>query len=417
MIMIAEIISIGTELLLGQIVNTNAAFIAKELAMLGINTYHQSVVGDNTAKIKEVIKIAEGRSDLLIFIGGLGPTQDDVTKQTVASYLNEPLELEIESLKSIRDYFEKTGRDMTENNQKQAYYFKNGRFFKNANGHAIGTYLKKDEKAYLLVPGPPIEMERMFHAEITPFLATLTQDDRQFIVSKTLRFYGIGESTLVSKLNDLIENQSNPTIAPYAGNHEVSLRITASGKDERECQHLITHTIDQIFSLVGDFYYGEGDDNSLVKVVGKLLQDKKMRISSAESLTGGLFQSTLVSVPQSSKVFRGGIVAYEEAIKRDVLGVSPEILETEGMVSEACAISMADKCREKFGTEIGISFTGVAGPDSLEGHPAGTVWIGISQEGELSFAKQYRFMRDRNGNRSQSVMQGLDLIRRTLLKE
>lgn len=412
--MIAEIISVGTELLLGQIVNTNAAYIAKKLAQLGINTYYQTVVGDNEEKLIQTIKIAEERSDLLIFIGGLGPTPDDLTKETVAKHLEEPLILDAASLENIRYYFEQQGREMSSNNQKQAVYFQNGRFFKNSVGHAIGTYLQKNEKAYLLVPGPPKEMIKMLDEEIEPFLRSLNENKEQFILSNTLRFYGIGESTLVDQLASIIENQTNPTVAAYAGSYEVSLRITASGPDEASCKERMEKMKEEILAVVGDYCYGEGEDNSLANVVETILVEKGLKISAAESLTGGLFQSTLVSVPQCGQVFPGGIVSYEEGIKRDVLGVPEEILEKDGMVSEACAISMAEKCLEMFRTDLAISFTGAAGPDSLEGNPPGTVWIGISQVGKESFARKYRFMHDREGNRERSVQQGLDLLRRLL---
>ena len=410
--MIAEIISVGTELLLGQIVNTNAAFIARELAAVGINAYHQSVVGDNRQKLIDVIKIAEERSDLLIFTGGLGPTQDDITKETIASYLNEPLALDSDGLAHIRNYFEKTGREMTANNEKQAVYFKNGLAFKNMNGHALGSYIKKEETAYVVLPGPPNELKEMVQSELMPFLLAEINSDRHYILSKTLCFYGIGESTLASRLAPLIDGQTNPTLAPYAGSHEVSLRITASGKDADDCNQLLEQMVKDVLVSVGDYYYGEGEQNSLANVVGQLLTSKGMSISAAESLTGGLFQSTLVSIPKSSQFFKGGMVAYDEAIKRNGLGISQQLLDEQGTVSEACAIAMSEACRQFFQTDIAISFTGVAGPDDLENQPAGTVWIGISQAGKEPFAKQYRFMKDRNGNRQHAVMQGLDVIRR-----
>lgn len=412
--MIAEIISVGTELLLGQIVNTDASFVAKELSELGINTYHQSVVGDNQEKIKKTIEIAEERSDLLILIGGLGPTQDDLTKQTLSEHLDEPLMIEAGAMERIRLWFSGSGREMTSNNKKQALYFQNGRMFKNVNGMAIGSFITKNGKSYLLLPGPPHELKKMFHSEVTPYLKTLLTGERQFIVSKTLRFFGIGESTLVNKLQSLIEHQTNPTIAPYAGELEVSLRITASGPDKATCSKLIEKTSQQVMDEVGEYVYGEGEDNSLEQVLSDLLREKNLVMSAAESLTAGLFQSQLVTVPKSSEVFLGGIVAYAEKVKQEILGVPESLLKEKGMVSEECAISMAENCLSIFQSDIAISFTGVAGPDSLEGNPPGTVWIGISQKNKKTFAKKYRFMRTREGNRRQSVMQGLDLLRKTL---
>ncbi|MGP6146190.1 competence/damage-inducible protein A [Jeotgalibaca sp. A122] len=414
--MIAEIISVGTELLLGQIVNTDAAYLAKNLADLGINAYFQTVVGDNVNRLKEAITIAEGRSELLIFTGGLGPTQDDVTKETVAYHLQENLILDDTALANIKSYFELSGRKMTENNRKQALYFENGIGFPNRNGHALGTFIEKGKHLYLLVPGPPKELTLMFDNEILPFLEKYLGGSRQSLVSKTLRFYGIGESELVTKLDYHIKSQTNPTVAPYAGDYEVTLRLTASGTDENSCVALLSEKTKEILEIVGDYYYGEGHNNSLVKTVGNLLKEQHKTISAAESLTGGLFQSTLVSIPNSSDYFMGGMVTYHESVKREVLGVPAAIVQEHGVVSEACAMAMADRCREIFQTDIAISFTGVAGPEALEGEPAGTVWIGLSQKGKNTKALKYRFMHNRTGNRERSVMQGLDLIRRSLLE-
>lgn len=410
----AEIISVGTELLMGQILNSDAAFIAKELAGLGIDSYFQTVVGDNEAKIKEVIKIAESRSNLLIFTGGLGPTQDDITKQTVAAYLDEPLVIQEEGLEHIRQWFRKSGRIMTKNNERQALIFKNGITFKNLNGHALGAFIEKNGKGYLLLPGPPKELETMFVHFVRQFLSA-NYEHKQVILSKTLRFFGIGESTLTTKLEEVITDQTNPTIAPYAGKYEVTLRITANADSQEECEALLSLKTEEILSLVGEYYYGEGSENSLVQVVGDLLLEKKVSISAAESLTGGLFQAELVKVSGISEVFSGGIVSYQENIKRRVLGVPEDVLKTFGMVSRECAEAMADHSRLLFDTEMAISFTGVAGPDSLEGHPAGTVWVGLSRKGEETIAKEFHFSRNRIGNREQAVMQGFDMIRKALL--
>ena len=412
--MIAEIISVGTELLLGQIVNTDATFIAKRLAEVGINSYYQTVVGDNPVRLAEALKIAEERSQLLILTGGLGPTQDDVTKGTVADYLDEELVMDEVALKYIKRYFDLSGRVMTDNNQKQALYFKNGRSFPNRNGHAVGTFIQKGAHAYLLVPGPPKELTLMFDTEVLPFLETLIDDDRQYILSKTLRFFGIGESDLATKLNTFIESQTNPTIAPYAGDYEVTLRVTATGADANECEALLEQTISGVLAIIGEYYYAEGEKNSLANTVCQLLLEKNITISAAESLTGGLFQSTLVSVPGASNYFRGGVVSYNDTIKKDVLGVPAHIMNEYGAVSQECAMAMADQARRLFQSDMGISFTGVAGPLELEGEPPGTVWIGLSTGDGTVTAQKYRFVHGRTGNRERSVMQGLDIIRRAL---
>lgn len=410
----AEIISVGTELLMGQIVNSDAAFIAKQLTGLGIDSYFQTVVGDNPGKIKEVIKIAESRSDLLIFTGGLGPTQDDLTKQTVADHLGEELVLDRTGLMHIRQWFERSGRSMTQNNERQALVFRDGIVFPNPIGQALGTYIEKNEKGYLLLPGPPRELEQMFRQSVTPFLSD-KYEDQQVILSKTLRFFGIGESTLTTLLDEMIRNQTNPTIAPYAGKYEVTLRITANAATEAVCEKLVDETKAEILAIVGEHHYGDGDESSLAEVVGKKLLESKRSLSAAESLTGGLFQSELVKVPGISEVFAGGIVSYQAEAKQRVLGVPEHVIETYGMVSPECAVAMAECARELFDTDLAISFTGVAGPDQMENKPAGTVWIALSKKNGPTAVQGFRFSRDRLGNREQTVMQGFDMIRRHLM--
>nr|WP_319218776.1 competence/damage-inducible protein A [uncultured Trichococcus sp.] len=410
----AEIISVGTELLMGQIVNSDAAFIAKELTGLGIDSYFQTVVGDNPGKIKEVIKIAESRSELLIFTGGLGPTQDDLTKQTVADHLGEELVMDEEGLMHIRQWFDRSGRRMTQNNERQALVFRDGIVFANPIGQALGTYVEINGKGYLLLPGPPRELEQMFRQFVKPFLSS-KYEDQQVISSTTLRFFGIGESTLTTQLDELIRNQTNPTIAPYAGKYEVTLRLTANAATEAICRELLDEKKAEILAVVGEYYYGDGDGSSLAEVVGKKLLESKRSISAAESLTGGLFQAELVKVPGISEVFAGGIVSYQEGAKQQVLGVPAHVLETHGMVSPECAVAMAERARELFDTQLAISFTGVAGPDHLENKPAGTVWIALSQKNGPTAVQSFRFSRDRLGNREQAVMQGFDMIRRNLM--
>lgn len=410
----AEIISVGTELLMGQIVNSDAAFIAKELTGLGIDSYFQTVVGDNPGKIKEVIKIAESRSDLLIFTGGLGPTQDDLTKQTVADYLGEELVMDEAGLTHIRQWFDRSGRSMTKNNERQALVFRNGIVFANPIGQALGTYIEKDGKGYLLLPGPPRELEQMFLQFVKPYLSS-KYEDQQVILSKTLRFFGIGESSLTTQLDELIRNQTNPTIAPYAGKYEVTLRLTANAATEAICRELLDEKKAEILAAVGEYHYGDGDESSLAEVVGNKLLEGKRSISAAESLTGGLFQAELVKVPGISEVFAGGIVSYQEGAKQQVLGVPAHVLETYGMVSPECAVAMAERARELFDTQLAISFTGVAGPDQMENKPAGTVWIALSQKNGPTAVQGFRFSRDRLGNREQAVMQGFDMIRRNLM--
>ncbi len=304
---------------------------------------------------------------------------------------------------------------MTKNNELQALVFRSGIVFPNPIGQALGTYTEKDGKGYLLLPGPPRELEQMFRQFVKPFLSG-KYEDQQVISSKTLRFFGIGESTLTTMLDEVIRNQTNPTIAPYAGKYEVTLRLTANAATEAICEKLLDEKKAEILAIVGEYHYGDGDESSLSEVVGKKLLEEKKSISAAESLTGGLFQAELVKVPGISEVFAGGIVSYQEGAKQRALGVPAHILETYGMVSPECAVAMAERARELFDTQLAISFTGVAGPDQLEDKPAGTVWIALSQKNGPTAVQGFRFSRDRLGNREQSVMQGFDMIRRNLLE-
>lgn len=411
----AEIIAVGTELLLGQIVNTNAAFLSQELATLGINVYHHVVVGDNAKRLKETIEYAEQRSDLIILIGGLGPTKDDLTKQVLAEHLGKDLVVDPATMKNIIDFYERSKRPMTQNNQLQALVIEGSTVLKNANGLAAGMFFKQNEQFYLLFPGPPHELKKMFRQEAEPLLLAYTNQENA-LVSRVLRFFGIGESQLAAQLDDLIVNQINPTVASYAGKYEVSIRLTASGSTEKECRSLLDNMEAEIKKRVGSFLYGYGDDTRLVEVVSRLLIEKKLTLTAAESLTGGAFQSMLTSVAGASDYFEGGLVTYSNRIKKETLGISQEVIDTYGVVSCQCAIEMARGVKENFGTDIGISFTGVAGPSKLEGQQPGTVWIGLAPKDRAPYATCFHFGKDRNNNRERAVLSGLDLIRRELIE-
>ncbi|MDN2452815.1 competence/damage-inducible protein A [Lactobacillus sp. UCMA15818] len=410
----AEIIAVGTEILLGQIVNTNATFVAKRLADMGIDVYFESVVGDNEERLLSEIKRAESRSNLIILIGGLGPTKDDLTKQTVAKFLEKKLIEDKPAMAKIIRYYTETGKVMTENNKIQALYIQDSIALKNETGFAVGNYFKNSNGTdFLLLPGPPSEMKPMFVHQAQPQLQeTYFNDHRLF--SRVLRFFGIGESMLVTKLADLIDGQSNPTIAPYAKTSEVTLRLTASSKTEDDAIKMLDKLENKINKRVGEFMYGYGDDNSLVAVVVEQLKKKKFTISAAESLTAGKFQSTLGSIPGVSTTFYGGVVTYSNQAKEQLLGVSHETLENAGAVSEQTAKEMADSVRKKLGTDVGISFTGVAGPTELEGQPVGTVWIGLAIKGRKTAAKLYHFSSTRYFIRERATLSGLDYIRRSL---
>lgn len=411
----AEIIAVGTELLLGQIVNSNASYLSKELALLGIDVFNHTVVGDNDKRMREAVKAAEERADILIFSGGLGPTKDDITKQVLADHLGLPLTVDKATEQKVIQYHTDMEREMSENNRLQAVVIEGATVLKNETGLAAGMYVKHKDKKYILLPGPPNELRPMFENEVRPILTKLTEHSDQ-LVSRVLRLFGIGESQLAAKLENIIDNQKNPTIATYAEENEVSIRITAKGKNEDQCNQLIDKMEKQVRDIVGNYIYGVGSETSLAQVVRDLLVDKDYRLTAAESLTGGLFQSSLVNIPGLSLNFIGGLVSYSEGVKESVLGVSEETIEHYGVVSSECAEEMADKVKEMFDADIGISFTGYAGPKEVDGDRAGIVWIGLAVTGRETQTYYYQFGKGRNGNRKRSVLTGFDLVRRLLLE-
>lgn len=410
----AEIIAVGTEILLGQITNTNSTHIARGLAELGIDSYYQTVVGDNPQRLSAVIEIAAQRNDLVILTGGLGPTADDLTKQTLAHYLNVPLVEDAVAMQKITDWFAKNEQVMTANNRQQALYPQGAQPLVNRNGMAVGAFYQSPDSAdFLLLPGPPRELAVMFDREAKPKLAAAYGDQAQ-IYSRVMRFYGITESALATKLQPLIDNQTAVTIAPYAKTNEVTLRLSAQAETESAAKAAIDQVDQQIKALIGRYFYGYGDDNSLVNVVVKQLIDANLSITAAESLTAGLFQSTLGSVSGVSAVFPGGFVTYANEVKHQLVNVPQDIIDTDGVVSEATAKAMALGAQQQLQTDVAVSFTGVAGPDKLEGQPAGTVWIGLAYRQQAPIAQQFRFAGGRQRIRQRSVMAGLDLLRHAL---
>lgn len=411
----AEIIAVGTELLLGQVVNTNATFISEELASLGINVYYHSVVGDNPQRLEALLELADQRSDLIVLCGGLGPTDDDLTKQVTAAHVGQELVQDEWGYQNLMTFFEKRQRPMTENNLLQTLVFKEGLALKNTAGLAIGIFYTSDQgKHYLLLPGPPSELRPMFYHEVVPLLQKNFQKE-DYLISRVLRFYGIGESQLVTDLADLIEKQTNPTIAPYAKPNEVTLRLTVKTADKKQGEEQLDELEEKIQQLVGDYFYGYGEKNSLANVVIELLKEQGKTLTAAESLTAGAFQSALGDVPGVSEVFKGGFVTYSAATKADFLDISPELLEEFGTVSQECVEAMAQNARKKAKADYSVALSGVAGPDSLENHPAGTVWIALANEDEV-VSRKYHFSRDRSYIRQSAVMAGLDLVRRGLSK-
>ncbi len=404
----AEIIAVGSELLLGQIVNTNARFLSRQLADLGINVFYHTVVGDNPVRLKQAIKVAQERAEFILFTGGLGPTKDDLTKDTIAAQLGKQLVLDEEAMRSIELYFEKTNRVMTENNRKQALVIEGSVILKNDNGMAPGMFLSTEEHKYMLLPGPPSEMEPMFMKYGQDAIAGMFGKQAK-IESRVLRFFGIGEAALEAKIEDLIDQQTNPTIAPLAGDSEVTLRLTARDDSTNTAQSMIDGVEAEIMARVGEFFYGY-DETSLVAELSKLLKEKGMTIAAAESLTGGMFQQELTSLPGASSLFKGGFVCYSNEAKVGLVKVDPETLDKYGAVSSECAEELAVNSASLVNADIGISFTGVAGPEELEGQPAGTVYIGIHLNGQPVHSEKLNLGGSRSAIRRRAVKYGCHLI-------
>ena len=407
----AEILAVGTEILLGDIVNTNAQYLARELADLGIGVYYQTVVGDNPDRLRDTIYKAFSRADLIITTGGLGPTEDDLTKETGAKYFDKELILDEKALNDIKDFFEKTGKKMTENNVKQAYVPKGSTVLYNENGTAPGIIIEENGKILIMLPGPPKETIPMFENQVKPFLKSKQE---YTLVSRVLRVAGVGESKMETLVKDIIENSENPTVAPYAKDNEAILRITAKAHNEYEAMELIKPVADEIYNRLGDAIYGEGDTN-LESVVAELLINKKMTISTSESCTGGLLAGTLIEYPGISSVFMDGVVSYSNESKMYRLGVKEETLEKYGAVSHETAAEMAKGIAETAGTNIGISTTGIAGPGGGSPEkPVGLVYVGICINGNVK-TKEMHFAGTREKIRGRAVYGALNWLRKELL--
>lgn len=408
----AEIITVGTEILLGDIVNTNSRYLARELALLGIEVYYQGSVGDNEERLLEAFGESLKRSDLVITTGGLGPTLDDITKEVAAKYFGQKMELNQKSWDEIREFMSKLDKSPTENNKRQAYFPKEATILKNNNGTAPGAIFKKDKKTIIVLPGPPREMVAMFEESVRPYLESLTED---ILVSKTLRLYGIGESKLETELLDVIKGQTNPTVAPYASDMEVTLRITAKAKSSEEATKLIGPMEESIRTRVGKYIYGEGD-TSLDEVVSKILVEKNLKIAVAESCTGGMVSASLINYPGISSVFMEGLITYSNEAKMERLGVKKETLDKFGAVSEETAIEMAQGVCKKFNTNVGVSTTGVAGPGGgTDEKPVGLVYIGVCINGKTK-VKKLNLSGNRFKVRQRAAKEALNELRILLLE-
>ncbi len=408
----AEILAVGTELLMGQIANTNAQYISSRLPDAGIGVYYHDVVGDNPERLKQSLDLALSRSDVIILTGGLGPTQDDLTKETVAAAVNRQLVLDQESLDVMEEFFKKHCRKMTHNNVKQAYLPEGCIIVRNRNGTAPGCIMEDNGKIIVMLPGPPSEMKPMFEETVMPYFAAKS-DYR--LESRFLRIFGIGESAVEDMLLDLIEKQTNPTIAPYAKDGEVTLRITARYDKSCPNEDLIGPVEDEIRRRLRDAVYSN-DNSSLDEIAARLLIDSKMTLSIAESCTGGMVSSRLTDMPGISEVFDRAIVTYSNRAKMEELGVAQETLDTFGAVSEQTAREMAEGVRRVSETDIGISVTGIAGPGGgSEEKPVGLVYAALSHK-DGTVVKKLDLWGSRSRIRNVTCLHVFDMLRRHLLK-
>lgn len=375
-----EIIGVGTELLLGDILNTDAQYLARELAAMGIGLHYQQVVGDNPQRMYECISNALERSELVILTGGLGPTADDLTKEICCEVMGEELVLDEAILENIRSYFVSRGRVMSENNRKQAYVPKNGTVFRNANGTAPGCAVEKDGKVAIMLPGPPRELKPMFENEVKPYLSEKTGG---IIYSRQVRTFGIGESDMASRVADLLEGE-NPTVAPYAKDGEALLRVTAKAQTKQQAEEMCAAVTEKIRERIGEYIYSTDGENLEETVVRLLLKNGK-KLALAESCTGGYIAKRITDVAGSSAVFEYGIVSYSNEVKQRLLGVSTETLEKYTEVSEQCAAEMARGAKQLSNADFALSVTGISGPGGgSEDKPVGLSYIGFAYPGGVT---------------------------------
>ena len=409
----AELIAVGTEILLGNIANTDAQILSERLAELGINVLYHTVVGDNPQRLREALELARTRVDIIITTGGLGPTYDDLTKQTICDAFGRKNVLYPELETWLRELFAARKRTMAPNNLQQAYLPENCTIFHNHNGTAPGCGFCEGGVHVLMLPGPPHECELMFRTGAEPYLRSLSEG---VIASHTLRIYGKGESDMEILLRDKIEKMTNPTVAPYAKSDECMLRVTAKAASAEEAEAMLRPAVDEVMSVVGEWVYGIDVEN-LESVCVAALKERGATLSAAESCTGGLIAKRVTDVPGASAVFLGGVVSYTNGVKNKVLNVPESNLVEFGAVSEPVAIAMAEGARALTGSDYALSVTGVAGPDSDErGNAVGTVYIGLAgPDGTLCRLCHFG-KRSRDRIRGQSANTAFDLLRRELQK-
>ena len=404
---VCELISVGTEILLGDILNTDAQYLSIELAKLGISVIHQSTVGDNRERLLAQLDEAAKRSDIIILSGGLGPTPDDLTKEVCCEFFGKEMFLHEPTVEKIKKYFSSKGIEMAQNNLKQAMLPKDCVIFPNDNGTAPGMAIEKDGVHILVLPGPPRELKPMFQNCAVPYLMQFSD---RIIVSHNIRTFGIGESSMAERVNDLFDAQ-NPTVAPYAKDGEALLRVTAMAKTKEDAESLCKPIIEEIKKRLDAYVYGV-DYNCIEEAVVGMLKEHHLKVATAESCTGGLIAKRITDVPGASEVFECGIISYANGIKHKVLGVSEDDLNKYGAVSEPVAKQMAQGALKVSGADIAVSVTGIAGPDSdSTGKPVGLVYIGLADKENVWVREIRTSRRDRSYNRYVSASNALDMIR------
>mgnify|MGYP001244427238 CR=1 FL=1 len=408
----SAILSVGTELLFGQIVNTNTVFLSNQLNLLGIDVLYHHAVGDNPTRLDRLLRNVLSEVDLVITTGGLGPTQDDLTKEVIAEVMGEALELHRPSMDALQEAFHKMGRTMTENNKKQAYLPSNAMRFPNTQGTAPGFSLEKEGKKIICLPGPPREMKAMFEQQVRPYLEALSDD---VIYHRMIRTFGIGESQVETQLLSVINGQGDPTIATYAKEGETAIRVASKRKTYEEARQAVEEMIQKIRGEIGSYIYST-EDQELLEVVGEMLLEGSITLSSAESCTGGLFAYQITEIPGISRIFNRGLVTYSNQSKIDELGVLQETLERYGAVSPETAREMAQGLYNKTSSGLCISVTGIAGPEGgTPEKPVGLVFIAALYGGEIYELRVQSRNVNRNWNRNYTVLSMLNFIRQILL--
>ena len=412
--MVVELLSVGTEILLGNIVNTNAAYLAEQCAALGLSLYYQTVVGDNEKRLEEAIRLGFERSDILILTGGLGPTKDDLTKETVASVFGKALYEHVETKQRIQAYFEEIGHtNITQNNWKQALVPEDALVVNNHNGTAPGLILSENGKTAILLPGPPNELKPMFERDIYPYLNKVEPEG---IYSKMIKICSIGESKAEEMVADILEEQTNPTIAPYAKTGEVHLRITAKALNEEVAEDLIIPMLTKLRQRFGSYIYTEREEESLEQVIVAILEKQKIYLATAESCTGGLLAGRIVNAAGVSKVYKQGFITYANEAKENTLGVKRQTLDSYGAVSKEVASEMAIGAKERANADVAISITGIAGPDGgTNDKPVGLVYVACAL-GDKVEVQELHLSGNREKIRDYAVVRAMTMLREELLQ-